>query len=384
MYERIQRLTSIATDSLFLWGARQTGKSTLLKALFPQARFYDLLKSDTYARLSVSPATLRQEVQLMPSGSVVVIDEVQKVPSLLDEVHWLMTNCDIRFVLCGSSARKLRRQGVNLLGGRALREVLYPLVSAEIPDFDLDRAVNNGMLPRHYAVENPKRRMQAYIGDYLQQEIVAESIVRRLDSFTRFLSVAAMSDADVVNYTNIAQDCGISAKSVKEYFSILEETLLGYMIPAFSRGGKRRVVMAPKFYYFDVGIPNYLLGRLRLQRGTAAYGHAFEHLMVQETIAYLGYYFHGAKSLAYWRTADHKEVDMVIGDAEVAIEIKTTTNARSRDTAGLKDFGEDFPHARLILVTHDPYPKLLNGVEVLPAEDFLRQLWAHDIVKRRE
>ena len=222
MLTRILKLEEVADDSLFLWGSRQTGKSTLLKTLFPNARLYDLLKTDVRSALQFRPSLLREECEMLDDGELVIIDEVQKVPALLDEVHWLMENKGMRFILSGSSARKLRRSGANLLGGRALRRTLFPLVSAEIPDFNLDRALNNGMLPRHYLVTNPAKRIQAYVGDYLQQEIVEEAVVRRLDSFTRFLQVAAICNAEIVNYTNIAQDCGISAKTVNKESPIID------------------------------------------------------------------------------------------------------------------------------------------------------------------
>lgn len=382
MFKRIQRLEEIETESLFLWGARQTGKSTLLHTLFPTARYYDLLKADEFARLNIDPSKLRQEVEMMDEGSIVIIDEVQKIPALLDEVHWLMTNHDIHFILCGSSARKLRRCGANLLGGRAIREELFPLVSAEIPDFDLNRALNNGMIPRHYLVGNPQRRLQAYIGDYLQQEIIAESIVRKLQSFTRFLEVAAISDSEIINYTNIAKDCGVSSKSVKEYFSILEETLLGYFVPAYTKTVKRRLIQSPKFYYFDVGIVNHLLKRTPLRPGTSEYGHAMEHLIIQELKAYLGY-SHSEKQLTYWHTLDNKyEVDAIIGNAEYAIEVKSSNNASSSDTKGLKAFGEEHPNAKLILISMDEYPKMMNGIEVWPARQFLERLWENRMVKK--
>jgi predicted AAA+ superfamily ATPase len=382
MFKRIQRLEEIETESLFLWGARQTGKSTLLHILFPTARYYDLLKADEFARLNIDPSKLRQEVEMMDEGSIVIIDEVQKIPALLDEVHWLMTNHDIHFILCGSSARKLRRCGANLLGGRAIREELFPLVSAEIPDFDINRALNNGMIPRHYLVGNPQRRLQAYIGDYLQQEIIAESIVRKLQSFTRFLEVAAISDSEIINYTNIAKDCGVSSKSVKEYFSILEETLLGYFVPAYTKTVKRRLIQSPKFYYFDVGIVNHLLKRTPLRPGTSEYGHAMEHLIIQELKAYLGY-SHSEKQLTYWHTLDNKyEVDAIIGNAEYAIEVKSSNNASSSDTKGLKAFGEEHPNAKLILISMDEYPKMMNGIEVWPARQFLERLWENRMVKK--
>ena len=285
MLQRILQLNDVKDDSLFLWGPRQTGKSTLLKTLFPEAPYYDLLKSEEYTKYKLKPSLLREECEMLDAGSVVIIDEVQKIPALLDEVHWLIVNCDIHYIRCGSSARKLRREGANLLGGRALRKTMHPLVSAEIPDFDIDKAVNGGMLPRHYLVANPQKRLQAYIGDYLQQEIIAEALVRNLDSFTRFMEVAALSDGEMVNYTKIASECGVSSKTVKEYFAILDETLVGFSVPAYSKVVKRRVQVSPKFYYFDVGVANYLLRRSNLKRGTAEYGHAFEHLIIQEIVA---------------------------------------------------------------------------------------------------
>lgn len=375
MLERILKLEEIKEDSLFLWGSRQTGKSTLLKMLFPQARYYDLLKSDVRMALQLRPALLREECMMLDNGEIVIIDEVQKIPALLDEVHWLIENKGLHFILSGSSARKLRRNGANLLGGRALRCTLYPLVSAEIPDFDLNRALNHGMLPRHYLTEKPDSRIQSYIGDYLQQEIVEEAIVRQLEAFTRFLQVAALSNAEIVNFTNIAQDCGVSSKTVKEYFTILEETMLGFFLPAYTKVVKRRVILSPKFYYFDVAIPNHLLHRTPLQQGTDIYGHALEHFVIQELRAYLSYKAPD-KTLSYWHTQDNKyEVDAVIGQAEVAIEVKSSTNISSTDTKGLRAFSEEYPQAKLILLSLEERPRMLNNIEVWPVGQFLQRLW---------
>lgn len=372
---RIPLLEEAGAESIFLWGARQTGKSTLLKKLFPDAPYYDLLKSDEYTRLSIRPSLLREECEMLDEGELVIIDEVQKIPALLDEVHWLMSVRNLRFILCGSSARKLRRCRANLLGGRAIRKVLFPLVSREIPDFDIERALNNGMLPRHYLVKDAQKRLEAYVGDYLQQEIVAEAVVRRIDSFTRFLQVAALSDAEIINYTNIASDCGVSAKSVKEYFSILEETMLGYMVPAYSKVVRRKLIAAPKFYFFDVGIPNYLLRRMPLRKGTAEYGHALEHLVCQELKAYLSYRGN-AKPLSYWHTLDNRyEVDFIIGDAEVAVEVKSSSEVSSSDTKGLRAFSEEYPEARLIVISMEVRPRRHNGIEIWPVADFLKRLW---------
>ena len=380
MLERILKLEEIREDSLFLWGSRQTGKSTLLRNLFPNAKLYDLLKTDVRMAFQMRPALLREECEMLGEGTIVIIDEVQKVPALLDEVHWLIENKGLRFILSGSSARKLKRSGANLLGGRALKCTLFPLVSAEIPDFNLQRALNHGMLPRHYLTENPTKRLNAYIGDYLQQEIIEEAIVRKMDSFTRFLQVAALSNTEIVNFTNIAQDCGVSAKTVKEYFTVLEETMLGFFLPAYTKTVKRRVILSPKFYYFDVAIASHLLGRLPLQQGTDVYGHALEHLIIQELRAYLSYK-NIEKTLSFWHTQDNKyEVDAVVGDAEIAIEIKSSESVASHDTRGLKAFSEEHPNAKLIIVSQEESPRKLNGIEIWPAKQFLERLWAGEIV----
>jgi len=379
MFRRILKLEETAEDSLFLWGARQTGKSTLLKTLFPDARRYDLLKSEEFERLFRNPELLREELQDADPHRLVIIDEVQKIPRLLDEVHWLMSNRNIRFVLCGSSARKLMRCGANLLGGRALRTVMYPLVSAEIPDFELHKAIQNGMLPRHYTAQNPQRRMQAYIGDYLNEEIRAEALSRNLLSFTRFMEIAAQCSGEMIVYKNIAQDCGVSANTVKEYFQILEQTMIGYLISGFTATTKRRAIAAPKFYYFDVGIVNYLLKHNVTAQGTEAFGRAFEHLLMQEIIAYLGYNYLEEKP-AYWRTSGGYEVDCIIGNGRVAIEFKSCDEVKSRHTKGLKAFGEEYPQARLIVVSMDKYKRVMNDIEIFPATEFLSELWKGKIV----
>ena len=379
MFNRILNLEESAQDSLFLWGARQTGKSTLLKTLFPNVRSYDLLKSEEFERLFRNPELLREELKDADSSHLVIIDEVQKIPQLLNEVHWLVSNRNIRFVLCGSSARKLIRCGANLLGGRALRTVMYPLVSAEIPDFNLNIAIQNGMLPRHYTAQNPQRRMQAYIGDYLNEEIRAEALSRNLLSFTRFMEIAAQCNGEMIVYKNIAQDCGVSANTVKEYFNILEQTMIGYLISGFTATTKRRAIAAPKFYYFDVGIANYLLKRENIVQGTEAFGHAFEHFIIQELIAFLGYTFSNEK-LTYWRTSGGYEVDCIIGNGRMAIEIKSCNEVKSRHTKGLLAFKEDFPHARLLVVSMDKYKRIMGDVEVFPAQEFLSELWKGQII----
>lgn len=378
--DRILTIPELEEDSVFLWGARQTGKSTLLKSIYPGAHYYDLLLPDVYSRLQRRPELLIQELEHLDHNKLVIIDEVQMLPNLLNAVHWLIVNRDIRFLLCGSSARKLKRLGANMLGGRAVRRQLFPLVSSEIPDFDIVKAVNNGMLPRHYLINNPWNRLEGYIGNYLQQEIEAEALSRNLSTFTRFLEVAALTDGEMVNYNSIATDCGVSANTIKSYFDILQETMIGYMIPAFRNVKKRRLIKAPKFYFFDVGIVNYLCNRRKLEPGSADFGHGFEHIIVQELIAYLSY-SHSRKTLSYWRTTSGYEVDMVYGDAEVAIEIKSTKEIQSRHIKGLKAFSEEHPTSRTLIVSLDPVFRHLNDVEVWPVDQFLKALWQGDIMR---
>lgn len=380
MLQRFLTLNDVQDDSLFLWGPRQTGKSTLLKQLFPTAPYYDLLKSDVFTRYKMRPETLREECLMLDEGALVIIDEVQKIPALLDEVHWLLSNKGLRFILCGSSARKLKRSGANLLGGRAIRKTLHPLVSAEIPNFDIDKAINFGTLPRHYLIDKPQKRLQAYVGDYLQQEIISEALVRNLDSFTRFLEVAAISNCEMVNYTKIATDCGVSSKTIKEYFTILEETLVGMFVPAYTKVVKRKVQLSPKFYFFDTGIVNYLLYRDYLKRGTVEYGHEFEHLIILELAAYLDY-TESDKKLSFWHTQNNAyEVDAIIGNAELAIEIKSSASVNSSHLKGLKAFQEEHPQCKLIVVSQEERPRLLNGVEIWPATEFLSRLWNGKII----
>lgn len=378
----INRIIDIncADDSVFLFGSRQSGKTTLLLERFPNAVMYDLLERTTFERLQRNPALFEQELNLVEEGTLVIVDEIPLLPALLDQVHRLMVRRNLRFILCGSSARKLKRQGVNTLGGRALPIFLYPFVSAELPDFDLMKAINQGMLPRHYLTDSTTawKRLQAYISVYLKEEIRAEALVRNLQGFNRFMEVAALTDGEMVNYSNIASDCGIDTKTVKEYFAILQDTLVGYTIPAYTKMVKRKIRQNPKFYYFDVAIVNYLLGRKHLQPGSADFGHAFEHFMMQEIIACLGYNGFENK-LSYWHTYNNYEVDAILGDGDVAIEFKSCKEVQTRHLSGLKAFKEEHPQARLIIVSLDEVPRMLNNVEVLPATNFLQKLWNKEI-----
>ena len=378
MLDRILQINKELDDSIFLFGARQTGKSTILKQQLPNAIYIDLLNTDMRGRLSRRPALLYEMLHTKESGTLVIIDEIPEVPDLLNEVHRLISECSLKFILCGSSARKLKRKGRNTLGGRALPVYLYPFVSAEIPDFNIDRAVNYGMIPSHYLAGNPMRRLAAYIEVYLKEEIKEEALVRNLGSFQRFLEVAALTDGEMINNNNIAQDCGVSATTVSSYFDILEDTLIGYRIPAFRKVMKRRLVGAPRFYYFDIGVANHLLHRKEIVRGTTDYGHAFEHLVIQELYAYL-HYRHSGEELTYWRTYTGIEVDAVIGDARVAIEIKSVEEVMPKHLKGLKAFGEEHPQSRRIIVSLDPISRHIGEVECIYVLDFLKMLWKDEI-----
>ena len=379
MYIRKQIFAGSEQESIFFWGARQTGKSTLLKKLFPDALVFDLLLSNEFERLSKRPELLRETVLANLTVSPVIIDEIQRIPALLNEVHWLISNYNVRFILSGSSPRKILRSGANLLGGRALRYELYPLISVEIPEFDLLKALNHGLLPKHYDTVNPHKLLSAYIGSYLRDEIIAEARIRNVSAFSRFLEMAALTNGEMVNYSNIASDCGISVPTVKEYFQILEDTLIGRYLPSFQKKPKRRVITAPKFYLFDVGIANYLLNRAKIEKGTELFGKAFEHFIYQEIYAH-SKYSDVNYPVYYWRTASQLEIDFVLGDHEVAIEVKSTEQAHTRHLKGLKAFAEEYEVKKLILISNDPLPRLVENIEILPWKIFLERLWSGQII----
>jgi uncharacterized protein len=374
MITRYYQLINDLESSVFFFGSRQTGKSTFLRQKLPKTIFIDLLDSRWRMRFQSHPEALYDMLRNSEEGTIVVIDEIPEVPELLNEVHRLIFERKIVFVLCGSSARKLKRKGHNTLGGRAYPCFFYPLVSAEVPNFDLDHVLVSGMLPMAYLSKNPERYLASYVDVYLREEIREEALVRNFNNFQRFLEVAALTDGEMVNYTNIASDCGVSANTVKGFFGILEDTLIGYMIPAFNRTQKRRVSQAPRFYFFDVGVTQYLLRHQTLKRGTPEFGHAFEHFVVQELIAYIGYN-HKRERLSYWHTHSGMEVDVVIGDAQLAIEIKSVDCVQSKHLGGLRAFKEEFTDCRCVIVSLDIVPRMMGDVQCVYLNDFLAQLW---------
>lgn len=379
MYNRFLDITLPPKQSAFLWGARKTGKSTYLRQHFPESLTYNFLKTDILLKYLKQPYRFREELLAKPSSqlrSPVILDEVQKVPALLDEVHFLIEEYGFNFILCGSSARKLKRGQANLLGGRAWRYELFPLVYPEIPEFDLLQALNRGLIPDHYNSDQYALTLESYITDYLKEEILDEGLTRNMPAFSRFLDAVGFSNAELVNYTNIAADCGVDSKTVKEYFHILEDTLLGYMIAPFKRRQDRNVISkTPKFYFFDVGVAQALSKVTIGEMQGEVFGKAFEHFVMNQLVAYRSYR-HKREEICYWRNRKGLEVDCVVGDADLLIEIKSGATIRTQSLHGLKACREMFPHARTLVVSTEREKRVTSsGFEIYPWELFLQELW---------
>ncbi len=364
-----RRLNISGQKSVLLLGPRRVGKSTLIKGLEPEYELIDLLKTDVFFDYRTRPALLRE--QFARTSQLIVIDQVQKVPELLSEVHWLIENTGNRFLLTGSSARKLRRSGATNLAGRLRTLHLHPLTFAEIPGFDLLERLQYGGLPPIVLGSEPWDDLRDYCGEYLKEEVLAEGLVRNIPAFSRFLELAALSNGEQLSYATIARDTGVSAKTVAEYFQILVDTLLGHFLEPFTRTTKRRSVMTPKFYYFDVGVANILLRR-RLSEKTAEFGKAFEHFVVLETLAAQSY-GRGIETLHYWRSSTGFEVDLLINQ-DIAVAIKSG-RVQASDSKGLQALAEEIPLKHRWIVSREERPRVLdNGVEVLPWQDYLQRL----------
>ena len=359
----------------FLWGPRQTGKTTLLHQRFPEARYYDLLDTSLSADLSVRPHLLREEV-LAARPETVVVDEIQKVPALLEEVHWLLENTSARFVLCGSSARKLRRKARNLLGGRAVEFHLLPLTSHEVPELDLQRLFSHGGLPIHYLVDDPAPLLRSYVNSYIKEEIIDESATRNIPAFARFLQVVGLTHGQQLNYANIARETGVSASTVRNYFQILDDTLLGFTLEPWRKAKKRRLVETAKYYIFDIGIARALHPEgTGVSEGSHLFGRAFEHFLLNEVRAYLAY--RGVdRPLAFWRTSSGFEVDLLIGDLDAALEFKASRRVRDTDLKGLRALLDEHRPGRALVISREEAPRTTeDGIEILPWPTFCEMLW---------
>jgi uncharacterized protein len=375
MYTRILNISSVLSrKSLFLFGARQVGKTTYLRQSLPKASFIDLLSTETFREFSHNPGLLGQRIK--DNDSVVVIDEIQLLPTLLNEAQRLLgINPSLRFVFTGSSARKLKRNGANLLGGRASQYSLFPLTSAELSHSRLSDQLKIGSIPSIIDSSDPYADLKDYIALYLQQEILFEGLVRNIEAFSRFLTIIGLCNGKQINFTAIANDCQISPHILREYFQIIEDTFIGLMLPAYQKTTKRKPVTSSKFYLFDIGVTNHLLKRTHIEPGSEHYGEALEHLIVLEIRAYLTY-TNSDISLTYWRSNSKLEVDIVLGD-EIAIEVKGKTLVSERDAKGLHALAEELTLKRKIIIANERMERRLeSGVEVIPVALFLEQLWS--------
>ena len=360
----------LAKRSHFLLGPRQTGKTSLIRKTLGSARVYDLLDTSVYLALSQRPGRLAEE--LGPRDRIVVIDEIQRLPILLNEVHRLIETRGVRFLLTGSSARKLRRGGVNLLGGRARTKYLHPLTWSELGDrFDLTRAAARGLLPSIYFSDDPGADLEAYAGQYLQQEIVAEGATRNVPAFSRFLKVAALCHGTIVNFTNVANDAQVARTTVYEYFEILNDTLVLHELPAWRKTRTRKPLASSKYYFFDIGIVGALQGR-RFRPGTPEFGVALETLVMHELLSHRDYV--SGEPLGYWRSTSGFEVDFILGD-HTAVEVKAKEAVSHQDLRSLEALAEEKKLKRYLCVCLEPRPRRVKGITVLPLAHFLGALW---------
>jgi predicted AAA+ superfamily ATPase len=367
----LKRQLSLRKDrSYLILGARQVGKSTYLKNEYPDAEYIDLLKTDVYFEYQSRPALLRERFA-KSDHELIIIDEVQKIPELMNEVHWCIENTNKRFIVSGSTARKLRKQGVTNLAGRLKMAKLLPLTYHEIQDYDLNTRLQHGSLPPMVTSDDPADDLKDYCGEYLREEVYAESLVRNIPGFTKFLEMAAIGNAQVISYSSIARDCGVASKTIKEYYQILEDTLLAYLLEPWTKSIKRRATTASKFYYFDCGIPNSLLHR-NISPKTPEYGLSFEHGMILEAYAQKAY-GKNIHDLKYWRSSNGFEVDLLINES-IGVEFKSGA-IHGKDSKGLMALKDDLHLKECWIVGTESQPRHLeNGVEVIPWMDYIQRL----------
>jgi predicted AAA+ superfamily ATPase len=379
MYQRIHQLTDITErKSILLLGPRQTGKSTLLRARLPIAPVFNLLDAGQYRSLSADPTSMRRQVLAMsPRPEVVVIDEVQRLPELLNEVHLMIEEHRLRFVLTGSSARALRRRGVNLLAGRARTQFLHPLVSAEVGEgFDLSRAINHGLLPAIYDSDSPDDDLRDYVGTYLREEIAAEGLTRNLPGFSRFLEIAALCNGQILNHTKIAADAEVKRTTVIDYFQVLADTLIGFELPPWRKSKSRKAIATSKHYLFDLGVARHLAGIGPLTLSGPSFGVALEHFIFRELRSAIDYGL--GETLHYWRSTSGFEVDFLL-DERIAIEVKAARAVRPADLKGLSALREELPGLVAIVVAMVERPQLEGNVLILPWREFVQRLWRGEL-----
>lgn len=375
-YQRHLKLPELLSKkSFFLFGPRSTGKSTLIDLQLPESSVYDLLDAATYQKLLKDPKVIEQE---NPSESpLIVIDEIQKLPSLLDEVHRLIQKKGFRFLLTGSSARKLRQKGVNLLAGRAWESQLFGLTSVEIPNFDLIQYINRGGLPHIYDSSDYEEELDAYIHTYLREEIRAEALTRNIKAFSEFLDLIALSNGQEINYASLASDAQVSADTLRNYLQVLEDTLISFSLKGFIKTKRRKSISRAKVYFFDLGLTRRLRNSGLISANSPEFVGAFEHFIILEVRAYNSY-FRKKETLGYWRSTSQFEVDLIIGD-HTAIEIKSSQQVTDRHLKGLRALMEEKILKRFIVVSRDEkLRKTEDGIEITPWPQFLEKLWQGD------
>ena len=374
-------MSVLKTKSLFLFGPRQTGKSSFIKNQILKedvSLFWTLLDGRLRMRILADPGILRQEVELKNlHDCIIIIDEIQKCPDLLDEIHFLIEERNIKFLLTGSSARKLKNTGVNLLGGRATERHFHPFNFAEIgnhQNYNLPFIFEHGLLPSMFLSENLDEDLAAYIDTYLTEEIAAEGAARNIPAFARFLTTAALTNSQLLNYTNIATDAQVPVQTVKQWYEVLESTLLGYQIPPYTKTQKRKAITTSKFYFFDIAIARSLRNIPAPAEGTTEAGEYFEQLVCMELKTWIDY-TRPRSRLTFWRSTSNKEVDFCV-DEELAIEVKLSMNITEKHLNGLKALREENIFKRYIVVCQEEHPRLVDGIEILPWKYFFAQLWA--------
>ncbi len=373
-----RNINFIDNNSFFLFGPRGTGKSYLLRKRYPDALYLDLLNSDTFLTLSASPESLSTYIPESYTG-VIIIDEIQKIPSLLDTVHRLIEEKGYRFIMTGSSARKLRKAGVNLLGGRAYLFQMHPLTASELGDsYDFSKALRFGLLPTLYDRDKdvaPEEYLKSYIATYLKEEIAQEGLTRSLPAFSRFLQAASFSQAEVLNISEVARECSVERKVVENYFSILDDLLIAEKIPVFTRKSKRRLIAHSKFYFFDAGVFRAIRPKGPLDLPEQLDGAALETLVFQELRANIANHNLGY-DIYFWRTSDGTEVDFVLYGEHgfIAIEVKRKRNITNRDLAGLKAFSKDYPNAVKYVFCGVTEKRYMDQIEIWPIQDALKNI----------
>ena len=382
MSKRILKISALLDQkSHFLFGPRGTGKTTLIKQeLSGKAVLIDLLRSGVYRSLSARPEQLEEMIESQISDldkKWIVIDEVQKIPSLLDEVHRLIEEKKWRFLLTGSSARKLRSQNVNMLGGRARKSEMFPFVYPEYEKWSLNDRLLYGSLPIINDSDQPREDIEAYVDTYLKEEILQEGIIRKLEPFSRFLTVAALSSGELINFSNVGSDAQVAASTVVEHFQILIDTLMGFRLEPWVRSRKRKAIMTAKFYFFDCGVTNALAGVLSIDRNSDLFGKRFEQMLIGEVRAYNSY-FRRHSTLSFWREKHGLEVDLLV-DQNIAIEFKATARVSDRDQKGLRALKEEKVFKKYYLISNDPVSRLKDGIQMLHYEKFLTLLWSEKI-----